>query len=292
MRFSVFLLLPLLVIPKTIQAQRYLNPVFEEVQIQTDITYGINASAYEVWVNGELVPDTLQLDFYEPANDLNPNRPLVLVLHSGWFLPPVTNGTTLGTYRDSSVVEICTQLARYGYTAAALQYRLGWNPLAALPTERGASLMQAVYRVMQDGRTAIRFFKQQAVEAGNPWGIDTSRIAIWGNKISSMAALSMATVQEYDQLLQTQNPPAKFIIDTDGDGIPDLPMVLAEIFGDPEGKSLNILEETDPFFGLPIGDTTNYPNYPGYNTDFRLAINIDGVIPDLGWISEETPPLI
>ncbi|MEM1217602.1 MAG: hypothetical protein AAGH79_01760, partial [Bacteroidota bacterium] len=234
MRFHILFLVPLVLIPQTIQAQRYLNPVFEEVEVQQNIVYGVNATANEVWVNGELVPDTLELDFYEPAGDINTNRPLVLVLHGGFFLPPVTNGTTLGTHRDSSVVETCRRLAKYGYTSAAINYRLGWNPLAAMPTDRATGLIQAVYRVMQDGRTAVRFFKQQAVEADNPWGIDTSRIPVWGNKISSMATLSMATVQAYDQLLQTQYPPAKFILDTDGDGIPDQPMVLEELFGDPE----------------------------------------------------------
>ena len=98
------------------------------------------------------------MDVYQPSGDTETSRPLVLVFHTGNFLPNVLNGQISGTKKDSSVVEICTQLARRGYVAASVDYRVGWNPLASTQPERALGLIQAAYRGLQDGRNAIRYF--------------------------------------------------------------------------------------------------------------------------------------
>jgi dienelactone hydrolase len=67
------------------------------------------------------------MDVYEPSGDTASVRPLVLVLHTGSFLPAVMNGQPTGGRKDSAVVEMCTRFAKKGYVAAAVSYRLGWN---------------------------------------------------------------------------------------------------------------------------------------------------------------------
>jgi acetyl esterase/lipase len=70
------------------------------------------------------------MDIYEPVgDDDNGPRPVMLVFHSGNFLPFPSNNGTGGDQRDSVVVEVCTQLAQRGYVAAAVDYRKGWNPV-------------------------------------------------------------------------------------------------------------------------------------------------------------------
>ena len=42
-----------------------------------------------------------------------------------------------------------------GYVVASIDYRTGWNPLAATQSERTYQLINAAYRGVQDARTAL-----------------------------------------------------------------------------------------------------------------------------------------
>ena len=53
-----------------------------------------------------------------------------------------------------------------GYVVASIDYRLGWNPLAATQSERTNQLINAAYRGVQDARTAVRYFRMNAAEQG------------------------------------------------------------------------------------------------------------------------------
>ncbi|MEM1217601.1 MAG: T9SS type A sorting domain-containing protein [Bacteroidota bacterium] len=271
-------------------AQRYLTEVFDEVSVEADITYGVNATILQIGTAGELLPEELKMDIYTPVGDTETERPLALVFHTGNFLPPVTNGQISGLRTDSSVVEICTRLAKYGYTAASVSYRLGWNPLAATQPERALGLIQASYRGIQDGRTAIRYFKNDVINGDNQYSIDTSAIACIGTGTGGYITLGMATVNNYNEIPTAMNPPGKFLLDTDGDGVPETPMVVPTYHGDIEGKNLTIAP--DAAFGFPGGDTSNYVNYPGISSEYQLSVNVGGALGDISWLDEETPPLI
>jgi hypothetical protein len=83
---------------------------------------------------------TLRMDAYmpDPSLDAGVKRPVVIYLHTGNFLPPGTNGSPCGDKGDSVVVDICKGLARRGFIALAIDYRLGWNPIGAtLDIRRG-----------------------------------------------------------------------------------------------------------------------------------------------------------
>lgn len=271
-------------------AQRYLTEVFSEVSVTSDVTYGLNATILAIGTAGELLPQQLLMDIYEPVGDDETERPLALVFHTGNFLPPVTNGQISGSKTDSSVVEICTRLAKYGYTAASVDYRQGWNPLAPTQPERALGLIQAAYRGIQDGRTAVRFFKDDYANGGNNYSIDTSAIACIGVGTGGYLTLGMATLDEYIEIPTTTNPAGKFLLDLDGDGTPETPMVVPTYHGDIEGKVLTIAP--DAAFGFPAGDTSNYVNYPGISSEFQLGMNVGGALGDISWLDENTPPLI
>ena len=270
------------------QAGRYLSEVFDEVTVSTDVVYGVNATVLSLQTVGEAIPQELKMDVYEPAGDNFDFRPLVMVYHTGFFLPPVINGGIEGARQDSSVVEICTRLAKAGYVAAAVDYRLGWNPVAASQPERNLSFVQALYRGIQDGRTCIRYFKKNYAEGGNTYGIDTTRMGIWGIGTGGYISLGMTSLNAYEELLTTTNGPGKFLFDP-GNGIP-IPMVLEAYHGDIEGKVLTIAP--DDAFGFPAGDTTNYTNHVAYSSDFQFCVNIGGAIGDISWLNQGEPPII
>ncbi len=269
---------------------RYVEEVFAEVNVTPDIVYGANSTFFTYPFTAEFESIDLKMDVYEPIGDTFQERPLVLVLHDGSFLPPVTNGRIIGTKNDSSVVEICTQLARRGFTAAAITYRLGWNPLAASQIELAGGLIQAIYRGVQDGRTAIRFFRKNYEEENNEFHIDPNRITVWGNGTGALLALNMVALSHINDIVLTTNSPGKFIFDADGNGTPETPMVLEDIHGDIEGKNLTIAPYD--FWGYEEGDTSNYENHPNYSSDFHLSVNVGGAVADIGWLDDNNIPII
>ena len=99
-------------------AQRYLEEIFTDVEVTTNVTYGVNATVLLFQVYGEAVPEELKMDIYQPVGDIEVNRPLILYFHSGNFLPFPVNGGTGGSKTDSSTVEICKRFARMGYVVA------------------------------------------------------------------------------------------------------------------------------------------------------------------------------
>ena len=62
-------ILSLMLIPLTSWGQRYLTETFPEVQVTSDLTYGVNATILLLPVVGQAIPEALKFDFYEPKND-------------------------------------------------------------------------------------------------------------------------------------------------------------------------------------------------------------------------------
>ena len=272
-----------------LNAQRYLDEVFTDVTVTEDVVYGVNATVLFLPQVGEAVPIPLTMDVYEPEGDTETSRPLVLVFHTGNFLPSVTNGQIAGTKQDSSVVEFCTQLARRGYVTAAVDYRTGWNPLATTQPERALGLIQAAYRGLQDGRTAIRYFRADAA-GNNNYGINTDQITVFGLGTGGYLVLGMTGLSMYEEIITTTNSPGKFLLDLDMNGAPETPMVVEAYHGDINGEVLT--EVPVDGFGLPAGDTTNYPNHVGFSNDFALCVNVGGALGDISWLNDNRTPII
>lgn len=91
---------------------RYLDDVFDEVEVTEDV-------AYREAVNVGADLQTLHLDIYEPAGDTAERRPVVLLMHGGFFV--------LGNHEEDrwgAGPLFAEAFARKGYVAVSMQYRL------------------------------------------------------------------------------------------------------------------------------------------------------------------------
>lgn len=290
-RFILTALCSLLLMQSNAQDSRFLTEVFDEVQVTSGLTYGVNETILLLPLVGQAVPESLIFDFYEPVGDSISERPLVLLFHTGNFLPIQVNQTVLGTRSDSSNVEIATRLAKMGYVVASVDYRLGWNPTAPTQPERALGLIQAAYRGIQDARTAIRFFKRDYAENENSFGVDTSRITLWGIGTGGYITLPTAYLHETLEIINASNPPAKFLLDLDMDQVFETSMVDVPSIGNLTGETVGVID-ADGEPSLPFaqpGDTLNRPNHVGYSSEFQLVVNMAGALGDLSWMDNSDP---
>jgi hypothetical protein len=289
----VFLTLSLASVGLKAQEGLYLEPQFD-VEVTLDVQYGINATILPVLFqqSDEALPRPLTMDIYEPVGD-DGNRPVMLVFHSGNFLPFPDNNGTSGTTRDSAVVEVCTRLAERGYVAASIDYRLGWNPFDPSQDFRKFFLINAAYRGVQDARTAVRFLRKLAVDGDaegnvNPYDIDPEKIGLWGIGTGGYIVAATATIDEYEEIVIS-----KFLIDL---GAGPSAMVIEEVNGDIFGTSFGVVPPGYPV--LPTGDTLCYPNHVTYAngdtipSDISMVVNNGGALGDISWIDENTPPWV
>ncbi|MBU3660124.1 MAG: T9SS type A sorting domain-containing protein [Flavobacteriales bacterium] len=253
------------------QNQRYINEVFSSITVDTGIVYSVNnsviaASSGFPYVQTGTVPQApaLVFDFYQPENDTLEERPLIIMLHTGTFLPIIYNGNPTGSRFDFATSQICQSYAKRGYTVANLEYRLGWNPAAPTQADRAASLMKAVYRAIQDTKSAVRFFRKD-YENGNQWGIDTSRIILCGQGSGGWVSLGYATV---DKLSEIQLP--KFL---DANAAP---LVDTTVIGDWDG----------------IGGEFNIESNLGYSNKIHMVCSMGGGMGDLSWLEAGDVPMI
>ena len=251
---------------------RYLDEVFLNVKVTSNVVYGQNYGFF----TGAPILQNLVMDVYEPDGDWIPNRPVIVYLHTGSFLPILWNRTSTGDMRDSATVEMCKQFARRGYIAISMDYRTAWNPASTVEDIRRGTLLQAVYRSLQDTKTCLRYLTMTAKDQGNPWRIDTNRFIIGGQGSGGYTALAAATLKSLDQILL-----AKFIASSDQPtyGIFDgLPYVIGDIWGDING-----------FGGV---DTLNHENWPGYTNNIDFVFNMGGALGDSSWLEAGDVPMV
>jgi hypothetical protein len=253
------------------QNQRFINEVYTALDIDTGIVYSQN---YSVIAAGNGVPyvltgtipaaPPLAFDFYQPLNDTMAERPLIIMLHTGTFLPIIYNGNPTGSRFDFATSQICQSFARRGYVVANLEYRLGWNPQAPTQADRAASLMKAVYRAIQDTKSAVRYFRKD-YENGNTFGIDTSKIILCGQGSGGWVALGYASI---DKLIEIQLP--KFL-DAQAN-----PLVDPADIGDWDG----------------IGGTNNVESNVGYSNNVHMVLSMGGGMGDLSWLEAGDVPMV
>jgi Secretion system C-terminal sorting domain len=288
----LFLFISLFTLALNAEAQRYLAPIFPASQItRTTTVYGQNFTILPYAQGGRAARQPLATTIYAASGDNVTNRPLIIYFHTGNFLPFGSNGSCGGQMVDSSNVEMATRLARMGYVVAVTTYRQFWNPLDPQEETRRFLLINAAYRGVQDARTAIRFFKRSVKERSNLYGIDSTKIVLWGQGTGGYVSMAAAYLNTYNEILTTSDP-NKFQLRISA--TTRVPMVRENYNG-------NVLGTTGPhivdaaynaYTRFPIGDTLAVPNHVGYTSNFQLCVNMGGALGDSTWMDPGETPLI
>lgn len=176
------------------QDTRYIDEIFDEVQITENVVYG-NAPDLPFlflfeWNTNDI---DLNMDIYEPLGDTITNRPVIIFAHSGSFFT--------GSKEAQDMVELCKESARRGYVAISMEYRLGLNVLSSYSGER------AVFRGIQDGSAIIRYLR----EFHDDYNINPEKIFLWGSSAGSFIGLHLAYLED------SERPESTFGTDFDPD---------------------------------------------------------------------------
>lgn len=244
--------------PLAVEAQtRYLDEVFTNVTVTNGIQYGQN---YEYGTN---TLTNLQMDVYQPTGDTASSRPLIVFMHAGSFLSPNITGFQWAGRDQNCLVELCNRFAKRGYVAASISYRLGWNPLGD-DEQRAKTIIQAVYRAMQDAKSAVRFFKKDRATA-NQYKLDTCKIFVGGTNSGAYVALAYGNLNN----------------------VPETNLLK---FRDNQGNSFvnqDTLGDFEGFNGVYCFD-----NHPGYSSQVAGILSLGGAAGDTSWVDPGEPPVI
>ena len=290
--YTTLIALSFLMAPLLNAQERYLDEVFTETELTANVIYGQNLTILPLLAMQAPAVRPLNLNLVTPTGDTETNRPLIILLHTGNFLPALLNGGIHGDVDDPYLVSLAERLGRMGYVVALADYRKGWNPIATSQEERTNTLINAAYRGVQDINACTRFFRRSVMDGGNPYGINPEQIVVWGVGTGGYAALGAAALDQYEDVLLDKF----FGPDINGDGFPD-PFVIEPFHGDPLNTQVGI----DPFMTVGV-DTLSYPNHADeceedgvncrYSSEIQLVVNMGGAMGDISWYDESDPPTI
>lgn len=265
--------LAMTVVPGMTIAQRYLTEVFPNVTVTTNVQYGTNISIFPPPTPASI---PLIMDIYEPAGDVATNRPLIIFMHTGSLLPRYINGTPTGSRNDSATVEFCKQFAKRGYVVANMDYRLGWNPQGSNVDIRRGTLLNAIYRGLQDAKACVRYFRADAAGA-NTYKIDPNKVIIGGQGTGGYIAVNYISLDKPAEI----NLP-KFL-----SGVTD------PTYGFVAGQSYvnqAVLGDFDGYGGIPQLNNPN--NSPGQPNNVQFAFNLGGALGDSTWVEPGDAPTV
>ncbi len=158
---------------------RYKQPLFQTVK-QTTLPYATAISHL-----GQTT--TLSMDVYEPDGDTTSKRPVVILEHGGSFI--FGNKTDMARW--------CQLLAKRGYIAVSIQYRL--FPVFVLGIPDSVKIMDTAVKAVGDMKAAVRYFREDAATM-NLFRADPDHIFIGGYSAGAVAALHTAFLDDDDVL--------------------------------------------------------------------------------------------
>ncbi len=183
------------------QAKRYVETVFPSSTVTANVTYGQAPAINFPYTNENATSSvSLVMDIYAPTGDTHAQRPAIIFVHSGGFLT--------GNRNHDDMVALCDSFARKGYVTATIDYRQGFF----IFTEVAFRGTRAVYRGIQDGRTAVRYLRANA----GSLGIDPNQVYMWGSSAGSFVALHGIYLDD------TEVPPEAGAVAYSGGTAPDL----------------------------------------------------------------------
>ncbi len=282
--------------------QRYLDEVFTDAQVTVlpNVAYGYNFSQYVPATMGGPMVVPMYADIYMPdtAVDQVASRPVVIIFHTGSFLPKGL-ASPMGDRKDSAVVEMAKRFARRGFVAVSASYRLGWLANSTnLDLRRGTNLM-AVYNAVQDAKVCVRSVRASKLALGDPYRVDPSAISLIGAGSGGYITLAYATIDNYAEVAS----PSKFKYQAAGTGIfgntvaAGAPYVDTARVGDWNGYGGKaVINGTHPVTGLPLVDQTqpgrNIELYKGVPHNVNMVINLGGALGDSAWMAQGDAPIV
>lgn len=162
------------------QEGRFVERVFSDIRVTTEIPYSEAALVYED------EPETLYFDLYEPEGDTMARRPLVITIFGGAFVAGNRSWCDMVAFADS--------LSHYGYVVASIDYRL-----IGIIHINETNFIRGAYAGAQDVSAAIRFFKGNA----DTYRIDTSQIFLLGNSAGTIAAMHALWMDDDERPAET-----------------------------------------------------------------------------------------
>ena len=256
--------------------QRVLDEIFTDVDIERGVIYGWNWSVIQTaddtvgmaidTNNTRVYVDSLRMDVYMPNGDTSSGRPVILLSHSGTFLPQSFTGAPFGNRGDSALVEMCTRFAKRGFVAISFTYRKGWNPISQDQQVRTSTILNAVYLSMLDAKACVRFVK----DAADFVRIDTNKIILGGSNSGAYTALLAGNLNRPEELGEqkfTFLPPHPKAFE---------PMIDTTIWGNYDG----------------FGGFLSVANSPGPSSDVQMILSLGGNIGTPNWIDSGEPPVV
>jgi Secretion system C-terminal sorting domain/Carboxylesterase family len=263
---------------------RYIDTTFfNNFRVDTTIRYGSNFSILAKLnaLSPRTLRENLLMDVYSPpSTDTETKRPLVIFVHTGNFLPALASGPN-GSRRDSTAVEFCRRLAKMGYVAASIDYRVGWAPTVSVEELRRYTLISAAYRGFQDLNTAVRFFKANAAT----YRIDSTKIVVWGTGSGSYITYAASNARDSVKFDVTTHTARKLYFGQNK-------MIQPWVNGDIDAKTQVIAPVNYWDTILKPIDTMCVVNHPANSSAFQMSVNMGGALGDLSWIDANSIPTI
>lgn len=236
MKIKLFLILSTFFIFSNTYSQcngRYQTEIFSSVSTTTVNYSDVYTDAFH------------EMDIYIADNDTVTNRPVVFYMHGGSFYG--------GDKSSADCIDFCTSMAKRGYVAISLNYRLTNQVILFLSSKEHqyGTVLQAV----ADAKAGIRYVKKDFA-TGNTLGVDTNAIYVGGYSAGAVLAIHLAYI----------------------DNISDLPTSPTDV------QSL----VTTAIGGDLEGDAGN----DGYSSKIYAVYSFAGAINDLNWIDSNDEPLV
>ena len=157
---------------------RYNFEIFDNTTLTSDLEYGSNKNQ----ANNNV---SLKMDLYQPFNDYQKSRPIIIFAHGGSFI----SGS------KSNVSSVSEFLARSGFVVAAINYRL--IPIDGSINITNNIFKQAVLDGIHDMKASIRYIVKNSSE----FKIDTNKIFIGGYSAGAIISLHLAYITSIDELI-------------------------------------------------------------------------------------------
>lgn len=142
--------------------QRYLQPVFDKINIEKDLLYREIEDR-----KGNLL--SLKMDIYQPSEDSLEKRPLLVLIHGGGFR---------GGSKEAMKLR-CEAFARFGYVTASINYRLSANHVTVFE--------DAIKDAVSDAQHAIDYLRTHA----DLYRVDVQQIFVGGSSAGGITAVHL-----------------------------------------------------------------------------------------------------